>query len=115
MINQQNFYPYNSQPTYAQNTRSNFEWIMVPTVNQVENVGVQPGQKAWIMVQNEPIFALRTADQMGLVQTDYYKFEKWVPTAESARSEYVTKDQMEQAIQNAIRELKGVQHEPIIQ
>ena len=62
----------------SQATQSGPEWIMAPSVKQVEQVSVQPGQKAWIMVQNAPVFALRTADNMGLVTTDYYKFEKFI-------------------------------------
>ena len=74
---------YSSYPYQAPGQRQNMEWIMAPTIQQVEQVMVQPGQKAWIMVQNEPIFALRTADNMGLIQTDYYKFEKFTPNASS--------------------------------
>lgn len=52
------------------------DWIQVATAQQVEQVSVQPGGKAWVMVQNAPVFALRVADNMGLVTTDYYRFEK---------------------------------------
>lgn len=52
------------------------DWIQVATAQQVEQVSVQPGGRAWVMVQNEPVFALRVADNMGLVTTDYYRFEK---------------------------------------
>lgn len=52
------------------------DWIRVATAQQVEQVSVQPGNKAWVMVENMPVFALRVADNMGLVTTDYYRFEK---------------------------------------
>lgn len=73
------------------------DWVMAPTVKQVEQVSVQPGQKAWIMVQNEPVFALRTADNMGLVTTDYYRFEKYDPASVPVESPiaYVTAEQLE--------------------
>lgn len=72
------------------------DWIMVSTVKQAEQVSVQPGQKAWVMVQNAPIFALRTADNMGLITTDYYKFEKINPDIDQATApNYVTPEQLE--------------------
>lgn len=73
------------------------DWITVPTVKQVEQVSVQPGQKAWVMAQNEPVFALRVADNMGLVTTDYYRFEKYTPGMEqdATAANYVTAEQLE--------------------
>lgn len=75
-------------------------WIMAQTVKQVEQVSVQPGQKAWIMVQNEPVFALRTADNMGLITTDYYHFEKFDPSAAPVEPApaYVTVEQLEERL-----------------
>lgn len=75
-------------------------WIMAQTVKQVEQVSVQPGQKAWIMVQNEPVFALRTADNMGLITTDYYHFEKFDPSAAPVETApaYVTVEQLEERL-----------------
>ena len=84
---------YQSTPQIpSQAMQSGPDWIMAPSVKQVEQVSVQPGQKAWIMVQNAPVFALRTADNMGLVTTDYYKFEKFTPgeTAEQS-NDFVTR------------------------
>lgn len=81
------------------------EWIMAPSIKQVEQVSVQPGQKAWIMVQNAPVFALRTADNMGLVTTDYYKFEKFNPgdSAEPA-NDYVTRKEFEDFVSSLKKE-----------
>lgn len=65
------------QPSQAQQTQqAGPDWIRVATAQQVEQVSVQPGGKAWVMVENMPVFALRVADNMGLVTTDYYRFEK---------------------------------------
>ncbi len=81
------------------------EWIMAPTVQQVEQVSVMPGQKAWVMVQSEPIFALRSADNMGLVQTDYYRFEKINPnTLNASPNAY---DALEKRIEALERALGG--------
>lgn len=86
--------------------QSNIDWIMVQSIDQVESIAVQPNRKAWVMVQNEPIFALRTADAMGLVTTELYKFEKY----ERPQTKYVTADQLN----DIIDQLKGEIHESII-
>lgn len=88
-------FPYNQQ----------MDWIQVQSIEQVESVAVQPNTKAWIMVQNEPVFALRQADAMGLVNTDYYRFEKYEPVAKS----YVTMDDLAKTIE----QLKGDINESI--
>lgn len=64
------------QPQQKPAQQTGPDWIQVATAQQVEQVNVQPGGKAWVMVQNAPVFALRVADNMGLVTTDYYRFEK---------------------------------------
>lgn len=107
--------PYGMQPTMqpAGISQTNFmqpqqpqqqggpDWIMASSIKQVEQVSVQPGQKAWIMVQNAPIFALRTADNMGLVTTDYYKFEKFIPgDVESPSTDYVTRDEFNKFVES---------------
>ena len=72
--------PYGGyQPMRQQN--SNLEWIRVPNVQDVEQVTVQAGQTAWIMAQNANVFAVRMADQMGIVTTRYFRFESWAPAA----------------------------------
>lgn len=83
-------------------------WIMAQTVKQVEQVSVQPGQKAWIMVQNEPVFALRTADNMGLITTDYYRFERFDPSAAPSEPApaYVTVEQLEERLATFADSLK---------
>lgn len=85
-------------------------WIMAQTIKQVEQVSVQPGQKAWIMVQNEPVFALRTADNMGLITTDYYRFEKFDPSAAPAdpAPAYVTVEQLEERLATFADSLKPI-------
>lgn len=103
-INPMNRYQQGTQMP-PQSTQSGPEWIMAPSVKQVEQVSVQPGQKAWIMVQNAPVFALRTADNMGLVTTDYYKFEKFTPgeTAE-ATNDFVTRKEFNEFVASLKKE-----------
>ena len=66
------------------------DWVYVPTVADVQNVGVQPGNRAWIMVQNECVFAIRSADGMGIMTTDFYRFEKYDPHVKVQAEQYVT-------------------------
>lgn len=68
-----------SQPQSRQQT--NVDWIRVPNVQDVEQVTVQAGQTAWIMAQNTSVFAVRMADNMGIVTTKYFRFDAWDPAA----------------------------------
>ena len=75
------------------------ELITVPTVDQIEKVSLQPGRKYMVMAQNEPVFALRAADNMGLVTTDYYRFEKIEPGEDTAPPvEYVTRKEFDEFV-----------------
>lgn len=96
------------QPQYtqqqAQSQQSNMDWLMVADVKSVESVSVQPGQKAWVMAQNEPVFALKTANQLGLVTTEYYKFERYDPNTQPTAAviqpgDYVTRKEFEEYTQ----------------
>lgn len=99
------YQPTMQRPQMPQAQQSGPDWVMAPTLADVEHVNVAPGSKAWVMVQNEPIFALRTADQMGLVTTSYYRFEKYEPAAgKQAAPQYVTKEELETRLA-AIQEL----------
>lgn len=75
----------------AQNTpQSNVDWIRVNTMDDIANITVQPGKQAWIMLQNEPIFAVKTADAMGLATVEAFEFKKI--TGEK-KPEYVTREE----------------------
>lgn len=80
---QTNGYPQNM---YMQNnataqTTVGMEVVPVSLIQQVEQVQVQPGQRKMVLVQNEPVIASRSADNMGLVTTEYYRLEKFIPGA----------------------------------
>ena len=77
-------------------------WLYVPTVKDVQSVQVQPGQKAWVMVQNDCVFALRSADNMGIVTTDFYRFETIDEEAANPQTEYVTRKEWEEFL-NSIK------------
>lgn len=58
-----------------------FDWIRVNNLDDVRNVTVPPNGKAWIMLQNDPIFVVKTADAMGLATTQAFRFEPYNPPA----------------------------------
>lgn len=85
----------------AQPRTNTMEVIPVQTIQQVEQVQVQPGQRKMVLVQNEPIIANRTADSMGLVTTDYFRLERFDPNAIPAQApaqNYVTVEQLEERL-----------------
>ena len=59
----------------------------VPTMDHVEQVQMLPGEKKIILVQNAPVMAIRIADQMGLVQTEYRKTEPFDPHAQQQQQQ----------------------------
>lgn len=79
--------------------------LQVATIKQVEQAQVQPGGKALVLVANEPVIAMRTADNMGLTTTDYYRIEKFDPDAQVAAGpagDYVTRAEFQQFV-NSLR------------
>lgn len=70
--------------------QSNMDWIRVNTMDDVANVTVQPNTKAWIMLANDPVFVVKSADGMGITTTDAFRFEK---ITGSQKPEYVTKQE----------------------
>lgn len=88
--------------------------LQVATVKQVEQATVQPGSKALVLVANEPVIAMRSADNMGLTTTDYYHIEKFDPDAASVPStaEFVTRAEFQQFV-NSLRSSGAGQHRPV--
>ena len=76
--------PYGGQPTQGNQYRpqqTNMDWIRVPNIGDIDQVTVQPGQTAWVMAQNTNVFAVRSADQMGIINTRYFQFAEFDPRA----------------------------------
>lgn len=74
--------PYGGQPTQGSPYRpqqTNMDWIRVPNLQDIDQVTVQPGQTAWVMAQNTNVFAVRSADQMGIINTRYFQFSEFDP------------------------------------
>ena len=76
--------PYGGQPPQGNPYRpqqTNMDWIRVPNIGDIDQVTVQPGQTAWVMAQNTNVFAVRSADQMGITSTRYFQFAEFDPRA----------------------------------
>ena len=74
--------PYCGQPPQSNPYRpqqTNMDWIRVPNIGDIDQVTVQPGQTAWVMAQNTNVFAVRSADQMGIINTRYFQFSEFDP------------------------------------
>lgn len=74
--------PYGGQPPQGNPYRqqqTNMDWIRVPNLQDIDQVTVQPGQTAWVMAQNTNVFAVRSADQMGIINTRYFQFSEFDP------------------------------------
>lgn len=85
-----------------------FDWIRVNTLDDIKSVTVNPGEKAWIMLKNEPIFAVKIADSMGMTNTEYFKFEPYDPSSEQSKNPviYATIDDINE-LRSEIEALKG--------
>lgn len=79
--NQPNGYGFQQQNQYRQQPvqQTSMDWIRVPNVADVDQVSVMPGQTAWVMTQNTNVFAVRSADQMGITNTRYFQFSEFDP------------------------------------
>lgn len=65
-----------SQPTQQlQAQQSGPAVLSVATIKQVEQVPVQPGRQVLVMVQNDPVIAMRTADQTAALQARVQSLE----------------------------------------
>lgn len=86
----------------AQNAQQTMEVVPVQTIQQVEQIGLQPGQRKMVMVQNDAVVALRVADPVsGLVDTKYFNLVEFDPHAvqtQAAPVNYVTADQLEERL-----------------
>lgn len=82
--------------------------LQVANIKQVEQAPVQPGGKALVLVANEPVIAMRTADNMGITSTDYYHIAKFDPdaTAAAPAGDYVTRSEFQQALSQLAQKMQ---------
>ena len=106
--------PQMQQQQKPQNTASaGVDILYVPDLRSVDNVQILPMQKKLVMVQNEPVIAMRVSDSMGLVTTDYYRLEKFDPVKAACpspenTSDYITKDQLEARLSEMFEQLSAM-------
>lgn len=56
--------------------------VHVPTIDHVEQVGMLPGDRKIVLIQNNPdVMAIRVADNAGFVNTEYRKSQVFDPKA----------------------------------
>lgn len=99
------------QQTMQQAPKSNMDWIRVSDFKDIQNVQVQPGTKAWIMLQDKPVFVLKSADEMGITKTEAYKFEKYTEE-EQEQPHFVTKEEVIEII-NKFNAERGTLNESV--
>lgn len=73
-----------------------FPAVQLPTVADVEKFQPQRGMTMVVMAQDKPVFALKVADRMGVVSTNWYKYEQYNPEQDKPR--YVTMDELEKVL-----------------
>ena len=92
--------PYRPQQT-------NMDWIRVPNLQDIDQVTVQPGQTAWVMAQNTNVFAVRSADQMGITNTRYFQFAEFDPRAADQQKQ-TNIEQQQANFEKRLRRLEAI-------
>ena len=101
--------PYGSQAPvnpYRQQ-QTNMDWIRVPNIGDIDQVTVQPGQTAWVMAQNTNVFAVRSADQMGITNTRYFQFSEFDPRAADQQKQ-TNIEQQQANFEQRLRRLEAI-------
>ena len=85
------FNPYNQQYLMQQQQMQQMQpeakvpgitVVHVPTIDHVEQVGMLPGDRKIVLIQNNPdVMAIRVADNAGFVYTEYRKSQVFDPKA----------------------------------
>lgn len=73
-----------TQPQQQQQAQSS-PFVMVSSREAVKDIFVAPGQTVWAMSQNTTEFYTKSADNMGLATTRYFKFAEFDPAIEAAQ------------------------------
>lgn len=85
--------------------------MQVPTLKQVDQAPVQPGGKALVLVANEPVIAMKVADNMGITTTDYYHIAKFDPdaAAPAPAGDFVPRSEFSQTVQALLDKIQQMQ------
>ena len=89
--------------------QQNVNWIPVSGYEDVRGIMVQPGMTVWAMDNNEPIFYVKTADQMGVCTIEAYRYERVQVGANPAppAGEYITRQEYQSLIERIERMENG--------
>lgn len=102
--------PYGGQPMQGNPYRpqqTNMDWIRVPNIGDIDQVTVQPGQTAWVLAQNTNVFAVRSADQMGITSTRYFQFAEFDPRAADQQKQ-TNIEQQQANFEQRLRRLEAI-------
>ena len=89
------------QAPIQQPTMQNVNWIPVSGYQGAKDHIVQPNTTAWMMDNNEPVFYVKSADNLGTTTFKAYRFEEisepgqTVSTPQIDMSKYVQRDEFE--------------------
>ena len=106
------FEPQPMPPSQQAQPESKDPWTMVPSLADVDKVSVERGETKWIMVQSDPIFAVKTANAMGYAPAEYYRFEQIDPAALSQPTplpggQTLTREDVEHIVEEKAQSLIG--------
>lgn len=88
------------QQYQTQAPAQNVNWIQVAGIEGAKNQIVQPGQTAWMMDNNSPVFYVKSVDGMGSATFKAFRFEEispdcMAPQPQQAQPDYVTRAEFE--------------------
>lgn len=80
-----------------------FPAVQLPTVADVEKFQPQRGMTMVVMAQDKPVFALKAADKMGVVNANWFKYEAYNPEAD--KPQYITRSELEDVLSKFMQKL----------
>lgn len=99
----------------------NGPFVLIPDRGVIKDAQVERNQTVFFMNQNAPEFYAKSADNLGLCNTKYYRFYEFDPDAEAqaaaaqaqsanqqlANANYMTRDEVETLIEGKIEDIKA--------
>lgn len=113
--------PVQQQTQQQQTQAQSSPFVMVSSREAVKDIFVAPGQTIWAMSQNATEFYTKSADNMGLATTRYFKFAEFDPAIEAAQmqaqaqaqnnvanADFVPRSEFNQFVSNVSQELNNL-------
>lgn len=95
-------------PTQSVNTppqpkpQGNMDWIYINSMQEADNVTVPANSKAWLMLTNDTVFGLKSANNLGVCTTEWFKFGPLEKKQE--QTHYVTIEEVNALIDERLKE-----------